>query len=180
MVKVRGKRTSGPCVRVYSEAPRPLPKNQLPLWRDVDLAIEDAKDNEHLSQKDAVVKVTNEIIEIYKKVNITTINELKIKQKVEKVLELRRNTIKNLSEKKSTGKVRDQGKWRQKKKKNKVKLCDVQNELFEIKKAVPDIKQDQDFYLDQKTERKLFIAGLTNCTICTICTYSTEMCTIVL
>ena len=39
------KRKKGPHVQMYQEGPKPLPKNQLPLWRDVGLALGYATNN---------------------------------------------------------------------------------------------------------------------------------------
>jgi hypothetical protein len=155
------KRKNGPCVRVYSEQPRPLPKDQLPLWRDVDLAVQDAQDNLNLSKADSVRKVASEIVEIYKRASITTIDSIKIVQKVNKMLQLRRNRVKNLAVDQRTGKTRDQGKWKQKRKnnqKNKVKLEEVMDSIFEVKKQVPGLEKE--FYEDQLRERKFFIGPL--------------------
>jgi hypothetical protein len=156
------KRKKGPCPRVYGEGPKPLAKNQLPLWRDIDLALEDAKDQENLSQADAIKIVSNEVIKIYKAASISTIDPKKIAQKVAKVAELRRNQIKNTAIDQRRSKVRDAGKNQKRKGKNnlrnKLKLSDVMDKLFEVKKEVPEIEKD--FYRDQQEGRNMYIGPL--------------------
>ena len=157
----KSKRVGGTVGKIYSETPRPLPSRQLPLYKDVDLALEDAKIHNEMNQDDAVKKVSKEVIDLYTRSSITTINPIKVNQKVASVLQLRRNHIKIIAEDSRTGKVRDQGKHRKRKKNsltNKIKLCDVQDSIFEVKKTVPDLEKE--FYSDQCGARLLFIGPL--------------------
>ena len=96
------------------------------------------------------------MIVLYTRSSIPTINRIKFNQKVASVLELRRNHIKNVAEDSRTGKVRDQFKHRKRKKNgltNKIKLCDVQDKIFEVKKTVPDLEME--FYKDQCSDQLL-------------------------
>ena len=158
----KSQRVGSTIEKVYSlSRPRPLPSQQLPLYRDVDLALEDAKVHKQMSPAEAVNKVTDEVINLYTRSSISTINPVKIKQKVASVLELRRNHIKNIAEDSRTGKVRDQFKHRKRKKNgltNKIKLREVQDKIFEVKKDVPDLEME--FYKDQCGTRLLFIGPL--------------------
>ena len=56
----KGKRGNCVVTRIHSQAPRPLPRSQLPLVRDVDLALEDAVERLLVSKEEAV-KTTGEI-----------------------------------------------------------------------------------------------------------------------
>ena len=126
----------------------------------MDLALEDAKLHIQMKPEEAVKKVSDEVIVLYTRSSIPTINRIKFNQKVASVLELRRNHIKNVAEDSRTGKVRDQFKHRKRKKNgltNKIKLCDVQDKIFEVKKTVPDLEME--FYKDQCSDRLLFIGN---------------------
>ena len=70
----------GLCVHVYQEGSKPLTKNQLPLWKDVDSALEYAKEIESKSNTEAIKKVSSDISEIYQKASIVTIDPIKITQ----------------------------------------------------------------------------------------------------
>ena len=72
------KRKKGPHVQMYQEGPKPLPKNQLPLWRDVGLALGYATVMENKSKCEAVKDVSSEVIEIYQRASIETIDPRKI------------------------------------------------------------------------------------------------------
>ena len=61
----KGTRNNNAVVRIHNEAPRPLPRYQLPLYRDVDQALEDAENYLLLSRKDSVRKVVREVKDIY-------------------------------------------------------------------------------------------------------------------
>ena len=109
----------------------------------MDLALEDAKIHKKMKPEEAVKKVSDEVIVLYTRSSIPTINPIKINQKVASVLELRRNHIKNIAEDSRTGKVRDQFKQRKKKKNgltNNIKLREVQDKMFEVNKTVPDLE----------------------------------------
>ena len=125
------------------------------------MALEDAKLHKQMKPEEAVKKVSDEVIVMYARFSIPTINPIKINQKVASVLELRRNHIKNVAEDSRTGKVRDQFKHRKRKKNgltNKIKLCDVRDRIFEVKKTVPELEME--FYKDQCSDRLLFIEPL--------------------
>ena len=99
----------------------------------MDLALGDAKFYKQMKPEEAVKKVSDEVIVMYTRSSIPTINPIKINQKVASVLELRRNHIKNVAEDSRTGKVRDQFKHRKRKKNgltNKIKLCEIQDKIF--------------------------------------------------
>ena len=102
----KGKRGNCVVTRIHSQAPRPLPRSQLPLVRDVDLALEDAVERLLVSKEEAVKTVSCDIEDIYRNASIPTIHPQKVRQKVASVLELRRNAVKNLAVDQRTGKVR--------------------------------------------------------------------------
>ena len=153
----KGKRGNCVVTRIHSQAPRPLPRSQLPLVRDVDLALEDAVERLLVSKEEAVKTVSCDIEDIYRNASIPTIHPQKVRQKVVSVLELRRNAVKNLAVDQRTGKVRDQGVGA-KKNRRKPKMSEVAGNLFEVKSDVPELEQK--FYNDQKGERKLYIGSL--------------------
>ena len=61
----KSKRAGGTIGSIYSETLRPLANRQLPFYRDVDLALEDAKLHIQMKPEEAVKKVSDEVIVLY-------------------------------------------------------------------------------------------------------------------
>ena len=144
--------------QAYGEAPRLMVENKLPLYRDAGLEVEYRKKVEGTTETEAVKLVTERIEFIQQKASIPTKPRPKIKLEVEKVVRLRKERMKVVTIDKRTGKLRDQGKWRQKKKNNKktkMKLSDIENKLINVALFVPEIEKA--FFEDQNGERKFVI-----------------------
>ena len=158
--KVRKKLKRNENDPAYNGIPKPFTNNQLPTYQDVGLALEFYSMENNMS-KISLRKVTKDLIDIYKKCSIPTISELKIYQKVQKLIELRRVKMKELKIDQRTGKSVHVGKFRKKAKNGKVKvhLSDILGDLFPAadEANVPEIERA--FLEDQKTERKMIIGG---------------------
>ena len=66
----------------YRAIPTQIPSNQLPINKDVGLAIEFYKLSLNLSEKESVNKVALDIMDVYKKSYISTISQITIDQKL--------------------------------------------------------------------------------------------------
>ena len=106
---------------------------------------------------EAEKKIVDQIVKIYERASIPTINVLKIKQKVEKIQKLKRERMKELQVDSRRDKPTVQGKWKQTAKngKKKQKFGDLKDNLFDVSSSVPDLEME--FYVDQQNERKMFI-----------------------
>ena len=140
--------------------PAPLLTRKLPRVGEVALAMElyklDCKD----SPKEAKKKVAEDILNMYKKASIPTINPLKIAQKVEWVQELVKERRKDMVNDKRFNRERVMGKHRKKSGngKKKMKYVEVKDEL--VKVAAKDIPEmEKEFYTDQLGERKMEIGS---------------------
>ena len=87
----------------YGEAPRPLAEDKLPLYRDVGLAVEYYKVVEGLDVNEAENKAIDNIENIYEKASIPTIAKPLIRKKVQKIVKLRAERMKNVAIDKRTG-----------------------------------------------------------------------------
>ena len=70
---------------------KPLQTTRLPLYREVGSALayeaeveRFQKDKKEIDTKDASNKVTEQVLQVYRRANIPTISEIKVKQKVHK------------------------------------------------------------------------------------------------
>lgn len=100
------------------------------------------------------------MVKIYKQASIPTVAYTSIERKVRRLMSMKREKEVAEQEDKRTGKTRDQGGKRKKKKNNKVKvkLQDVVEEIFEVKSEVPDLEKT--FYEDQCGDRKVYIGNV--------------------
>ena len=127
---------------------RPLPINKLPLVKEIGSALgfeaemERIKNNKkEINCKDATVKVTDSVLELYRVASIPTIRKDKVKEKVGDLWRMRKEALEDI--------VRGQNgedRRMRKKKNGKVnrKYNDIADELFEIAddKNVPYIEKE--------------------------------------
>ena len=78
----------------FEGRPDPLPKNQHPNYQEVGLALEWAK-LECGSESDAVTLVTKDLVDLYARASVSTINQNKIREKVKQVMELKKKRMDN-------------------------------------------------------------------------------------
>ena len=145
---------------VFGGCPRAMPSSQLPLWKDVGLHLEDLE-KEGMKRCEAVKKTAEKVLSIYQAATIPCLPIRSIERKIKTLLSLKRNHELAAVVDQRTGKVKDQGKRRHKKRNNrvKVKLCDVVETLLEVKTGeVPELERE--FYQDQCGSRKMVIGGL--------------------
>ena len=83
---------------------RPLPINKLPLVKDIGSALayeaEMQRINNNKSEidcKDATVKVTNSVLEIYRVASIPTIRKDKVKEKVSDLWRMRKEALEDIA-----------------------------------------------------------------------------------
>ena len=115
---------------------------------------------EGLTRDEAVKTTAKKVEKLYKKSSIPTIANTSIERKIRRLMLTKREIeLAELIDKR-TGKNRDQGGTRQKKKNNKVKvkLHDVVGDIFEVKTGVPDLEKT--FYEDQCGARKMYIGDV--------------------
>ena len=144
---------------------KPLPLNTLPLVRDVGhaLAHEAEVDRMEKGAKDfdygtATNKVSKQIEDIYIRASIPTISASKgrIKKKVEHLLTLRKEALKDISRGTNINKKR-----KKKNGKTKQKWHDIEDSLFEVALPDDDVPQiEREFLTDQRTVRKMVIGAL--------------------
>ena len=140
----------------YLGLPKPLPMNQLPLNKDVGLAYEEYLFND---EEYPIHKVTDNIIEIYKRASIPTIHKKKIHNKVQNLIQMKKQKLKDLREDPRRGHASNIGKFRKKCKNGKVKakLEDVLNNIFAAADEANIPPLELSFYEDQKSIRKQMI-----------------------
>ena len=161
----RGRRATKGSKRLRSESvyggyPRAMPELQLPLWKDVGLHLENLEEG-GMKRLEALKKTAGKVEQIYQTSTIPCLPIRSIERKINTLLSLKRNHEVAAGVDKRTGKVKDQGKWRKKKRNNrtKMKLSDVLETIFEVKKGeVPEIESE--FYQDQCGPRKMVIGKL--------------------
>lgn len=159
----RGRRSAGGKVlrqgesNVFGEVARPLPSTQLPTSKDIGLQMLQYEQFEGLTHEEAVEKTAKEVEKIYSRASIPTIANQSIRRKIRKLMQLKREKEMVAVVDQRTGKVKDQGLKRRKKKNNKVKekLQDIKENIFEVKTEVPELEKV--FYEDQCEDRKMFI-----------------------
>ena len=144
---------------------RPLPINKLPLVKDIGSALayeaEMQRINNNKSEidcKDATVKVTNSVLEIYRVSSIPTIRKDKVKEKVSDLWRMRKEALEDIARGQTA-----EGRGRRKKKNGKVKrkFDKIADKLFEIvdNKNVPD-SEVEFLEAQRKSGRKSFIDGI--------------------
>ena len=144
---------------------RPLPINKLPLVNDIGSALayeaEMQRINNNKSEidcKDATVKVTNSVLEIYRVSSIPTIRKDKVKEKVSDLWRMRKEALEDIARGQTA-----EGRGRRKKKNGKVKrkYNDIADKLFEIadNKNVPD-SEVEFLEAQRKSGREGFIGGI--------------------
>ena len=147
----------------YGDFPKCMEENKLPLFKDAGLEVEYRKKVEGETEAEAVINVTQHVELIYEKASIPTISSPKVKLQIQKVVKLRKEKMKHVGINKKTGKLWDQGKYRQHKikniKRNKLKLCDVENTLVPAAK-LPIQELEKEFFKDQNEDRKLVIGKI--------------------
>ena len=140
--------------------PAPLLTRKLPRVGEVALAMElyklDCKDSPKVKKK-----VAEDILNMYKKASIPTINPLKIAQKVEWVQELVKERRKDMVNDKRFNRERVMGKHRKKSGNGskRMKYVEVKDKLLMVAaKDIPDMEKE--FYEDQLGERRMEIGGV--------------------
>ena len=98
----------------YGGKIKPLSVTHLPLWRDETLSLEYETMMEGRSIHETVDSVTKQVIGVYRLASIGTISEKKVKEKVWRIVALKKERIREITENES-GKHRVQGKYRRKK-----------------------------------------------------------------
>ena len=156
-----GKRLRARTESVFGGYPRGMSELQLPLWKDVGLHLENLEEG-GMARPEALKKTAEKVGQIYQGASINCLPINSILRKVKTLLSLKRNhEIASVVDKR-TGKVRDQGKRRRRKKGNNKctqKLSDVAGTIFEVKLGeVPEIEME--FYQDQCGPRKMVIGKL--------------------
>ena len=156
-----GKRLRARTESVFGGYPRGMSELQLPLWKDVGLHLENLEEG-GMTRPEALKKTAEKVGQIYQGASINCLPINSILRKVKTLLSLKRNhEIASVVDKR-TGKVRDQGKRRRRKKGNNKctqKLSDVAGTIFEVKLGeVPEIEME--FYQDQCGPRKMVIGKL--------------------
>ena len=144
----------------YEGLPAELPTKQLPLYKDVGLAIEMFKATNPTCNPTKLV--TDNIIQVYEKASIPTLAYATVYNKVKNLEAMKNVRMKQLVFDKRRGAVITQGKFRKKSKNGKVKvqLQDVLNKLFPVadENNIPDIERE--FFEEQKTSRLMVIGGV--------------------
>ena len=144
----------------FEGRPDPLPKNQLPNYQEVGLALEWAK-LECGSESDAVTSVTKDLVDLYARASVLTINTNKIREKVKQVMELKKKRMKELVVNKRRDHVTVLGKW---KKKNrgipKPFLQDILKKHFHVASEKDVDARDMEFLKDQQGPRMMMIGNI--------------------
>ena len=163
--KRRNKPTSqGPTLRpvpdsAYEGHPAELPTKQLPLYKDVGLAIEMFKLTNPTSNPTKLV--TDNILKVYEKASIPTLAYDTVYNKVKNLEAMKKVRLHQLVVDKRSGKC-VQGKFRKKSKNGKVKvqLQDVLDQLFPVADVdnIPEIEKE--FFNEQKTSHLMEIGGV--------------------
>ena len=97
----------------YLGYPRPLPMNQLPLHKDVGLAHEEYLMND---EKFPIHRVTDDIVEVYNRASIPKINKKKIFNKVQNLIQMKTQKLKDMREDQRRGHAANIGKFQKKSK----------------------------------------------------------------
>ena len=144
----------------FEGRPGPLSKNQLPNYQEVGLALEWAK-LECGSESEAVNLVTNDLVDLYARASVPTINTKKIREKVKQVMELKKKRMKELVVDKRRDHVTVLGKW---KKKNrgipKLRLQDILKKHFHVASKKDVDASDMEFLKDQQGPRLMVIGNI--------------------
>ena len=142
---------------VFGGAPRNLPEAQLPTNKDVGLQVQELEEYEGLSRDKSIARTVQKVEKLYRKASIPTIAKTSIVRKVKKLMEMKRAKENAELIDKRSGKKRDQGTHRKKKKNHKVKdkIEDIKDKIFDVKSEVPELEKV--FYKDQCEGRKMYI-----------------------
>ena len=114
-------------------ARRPLPVNKLPLNKEIGSALAYEAETERLKQgkteidcMDATNKVTEKVLEVYRKAHIPTISEIRVKMRVHDMWRMRREMAM------MKGKGKTQKRKKTKNGKQKKRFVDIAEELFDV------------------------------------------------
>ena len=95
-----GLRSKDRNIQIYGESARPLPAGQLPLYRDVDLAVEHHRMEGGLTERKAIETVASDIADLWRLTNISVSPSTSIIRKIQNLRKARTVVVKNLTTKK--------------------------------------------------------------------------------